>query len=89
MTSRGAECFPPAAFIDEDLAERYWSRDDFLDTLTPKQRTDVIDVLEGRRMTPRAAVALSTKLGGSTEFRFNLDALWWQWQEREEKDEEP
>ena len=83
MTARGAKCFPPATFIDEDLAERRWPRADFLDTLTPKQRADVIDVLEGRQMSPRAAVALSKVLGGSIEFWFKLDALWREWQTRE------
>ena len=75
---RRAECFPPSLFIEEDLEAR-GKELSWLLKQSGKGNVAVADVMQGKHMTPRAAVALSRALGGSTEFWFNLDALWRQW----------
>ena len=75
-----AECFPPASFILDGLDERGWTREDLISHVKPtRARMDVQDVLDAKRVTPRAALALSRVFGTSAQLWLNLDASWWEW----------
>jgi len=81
MTARHpAECFPPATFILDGLDELGWTREDLFSRVKPaRARTDVQDVLDGKKVSPRAALALSRVFGTSAQLWLNLDASWWEW----------
>ena len=80
VTRHAAECFPPAAFILDGLDELGWTRKDLISRVKPaRARIDVQDVLDGKKVTPRAALALSRVFRTSAQLWLNLDASWWEW----------
>lgn len=80
MTARHpVEVFPPAAYIDDELLARGWSRSEWFSSLDPTPRQDVIDVLEGRPVTRRAAGVLSRCFGTSIRLWLNLDQVYREW----------
>jgi plasmid maintenance system antidote protein VapI len=79
MTRRDpVEVWPPAAYIEDELEERGWCLDDLLAKASPDD-VAVAAVMEGQRMTRRAARALADVFQTSVELWLRLDAVWWEW----------
>jgi plasmid maintenance system antidote protein VapI len=84
MTARGAKCFPPAAFIEEELAARSKSLTWLLEqTFELSEESAIAGVIGGKPVTRTAARALGRIFGTSTRLWLNLDAAWRDWQTRE------
>lgn len=79
MTSRHpVECFPPAAYIEDELAAR-GKEFGWLLRESGRANVQVADVMERKRMTMRAAFALARAFGTSVELWVKLDDAYWEW----------
>lgn len=78
VTRRPVEVWPPAAYIDEELAERATTRYDMLEAIGLPNRCHVLAVLEGQLMSERAARELARFFGTSVALWRSLDVVWWE-----------
>ena len=82
-----AECFPPAAYIEDELAARGKDLVWLLAEVGGTKRA-VLGVTRGEAVTNRAAEALADVFGTSKSLWLNLDAAWWDWLEHRMPQEE-
>jgi len=73
---RPAEVFPPGEFIQEELAARGWTQEDFA-AIVGKPLPTVNQIIKGKRaIIPETAKRIAAAFGNSPQFWMNLETSW-------------
>ena len=75
-TRKPAECFCPGDFIQEEIAARGWTQEDFA-AIIEKPLVSVNQIINGKRaIIPEVAKRIAAAFGNSAQFWMNLETNW-------------